>query len=222
MGGPNESAELPKAILFDFDGTLADSYVAITASVNHVRAFHGLAPLSVAEVRPHVGKGPANLLAQTVPAGDNTHNVALYLAHHPSVLQSGTHLMPGAGDLLKALHSHGIRVGLCSNKNLAFSRTLLAHLGVASAFSVVMGPELVARSKPAPDMLLAALKQLEIPAAQALYIGDMVFDIQAGRAAGLRVWVVATGSDTLATLAQAEPDRLFHHLAEIQSALFPA
>src|SRR4051794_30456037 len=98
-----------KAVLFDFDGTLGDSYPAITASVNHVRAGHGLAPLPQAEVRRHVGRGPAYLLQQTVPAGDLEANVAAYKAHHPSVMREGTHLLPGAGEAVHALHRRGLR-----------------------------------------------------------------------------------------------------------------
>src|SRR5690349_14262539 len=73
MGPISEDADLLSpyaAVLFDFDGTLGDSYQAITASVNHVRAAHGLPPLAEAEVRRHVGHGPAYLLGHTVPGAD--------------------------------------------------------------------------------------------------------------------------------------------------------
>src|ERR1700676_3994566 len=86
----------PRAVLFDFDGTLGDSYPAITASVNHVRALHHLPPLSIAEVLPHVGRGPARLMQETVGLQDVEANVAAYKAHHPSVMREGTRLMPGA------------------------------------------------------------------------------------------------------------------------------
>jgi len=213
-------AEL-RAVLFDFDGTLGDSYPAITASVNHVRAQYHLPPLSVAEVVPHVGRGPFSLLSQTVPAGDVAANVAAYVRHHPSVLHTGTCLMPGAAELLTALHEQGLRLAVCSNKPIAFTRELLTWLKIASLFHTVLGPEEVARPKPAPDMLLAALPRLGVSAEQALYIGDMVVDIQTARAAGVRVWIVATGSDTRDTLAQARPDRLFSALQEVQTALVP-
>jgi 2-phosphoglycolate phosphatase len=209
----------PKAVLFDFDGTLGDSYPAITASVNHVRGLHKLPPLTEAEVRPHVGRGPANLLEQTVPAGDNAANVAAYRAHHPSVLHSGTRLMPGAAELLRGLHERGLRLAVTSNKLVGFTRDLLAYLDVAPFFHAVLGPEDVAHPKPAPDMLLAALSHLGVSAPEALYIGDMVIDIETGRGAGVKVWTVATGSDDAATLALAHPDRLFHDLGEVRGVL---
>src|SRR4051812_14025728 len=97
----------PRAVLFDLDGTLVDSYPAITASVNHVRALHALAPLAVAEVKRHVGRGPAYLIEHTVGVGDTEANVAAYKAHHPSVLRAGTRLLPGASETLRALHQRG-------------------------------------------------------------------------------------------------------------------
>jgi phosphoglycolate phosphatase len=208
-----------RAVLFDFDGTLGDSYPAITASVNHVRARHGLPPLSEPEVRRHVGRGPHYLLGHTVPAGAIEANIAAYRAHHPSVLREGTRLLPGAADVLRALHERGLRLGICSNKPVAFTRELNAYLGVQSFLDVVLGPEDVPRPKPAPDMLRAALARLDVPAREALYVGDMVVDIQTARRAGISVWVVPTGSDEVKTLERARPDRLLRDLEELRVLL---
>lgn len=205
-----------KAVLFDFDGTLADSYPAITASVNDVRALHGLPPLTEPEVRRHVGRAAGYLLEQTVPAGSLEENIAAYRAHHPSVLRQGTRLLPGAADCLRALHERGLLLGVCSNKPVVFTRELVAYLGIASFLNVVLGPEDVPRPKPAPDMLRAGLSRLKVAAEDALYIGDMAVDIQTARAAGVSVWVVPTGSDEIETLRNAHPDRLLRDLGELR------
>ncbi len=208
-----------QAVLFDFDGTLIDSYPAITASVNHVRALHGLAPLSVAEVRRHVGRGPDYLLSHTVGRGDPAANLSAYRAHHPTVLREGTRLLPGARETLATLHARGLRLAVCSNKPVAFTGELVAHLGIAAFLDAVLGPEDVALHKPAPDMLLAALSRLGVAPAEALYVGDMTVDIEAARAAGLRVWVVATGSDTPEALDRAGPDRRLDRLEDLPRLL---
>jgi phosphoglycolate phosphatase len=207
------------AVLFDFDGTLIDSYPAITASVNHVRAGYGLPPLPEAEVRRHVGRGPAYLLGHTVPRGDVDADVAAYRAHHPAVLRGGTRLLPGAADALRRLHRRGLLQGICSNKPVAFTRELVAFLGVADCLDVLLGPEDVDRPKPAPDMLRAALSRLGVAAADTLYVGDMVVDIDTARAAGVTVWVVATGSDERDTLARASPGRILRDLHELPGLL---
>ena len=72
-----------RAVIFDFDGTLADSYAAITASVNHIRAARQLPPLEISQVRPHVGRGLPYLLQNCVPGTDIERDATLYRAHHP-------------------------------------------------------------------------------------------------------------------------------------------
>jgi len=206
-----------RAILFDFDGTLADSYPAITASVNHVRAAHGLPPLGEREVRRHVGRGLVYLLQHTVPGTDLARDQALYREHHPSVMKEGTRLLPGAAEAIRALRAAGLRVGVCSNKPVGFTRQLLGWFGLEA--DLALGPEDVARPKPAPDMLRAALARLGLGAGQVLYVGDMTVDVQAARAAGVPVWVVPTGSDDRATLEAARPDRVLSGLAELPALL---
>jgi 2-phosphoglycolate phosphatase len=206
-----------KAVVFDFDGTLVDSYQAITASVNHVRATHHLPPLTEPEVRRCVGRGPAYLLKHTVGSTDLDKDMALYRAHHPSVLRSGTHLLPGVSETLDILKRSGLRLAVCSNKPRDFTRELLEALRLTSWIEVVIGPEDAARIKPAPDMLLAALQRLKVAPAEALYVGDMVVDLETARAAGVAVWVIPTGSDERSTLQAATPDRLLNEFRELAS-----
>ena len=207
------------AVVFDFDGTLADSYGAITASVNHVRAQHGLSALRVEQVKQHVGYGPDYLLQHTVPDCRLPEDLACYRAYHPSVMLALTQLLPGAAALLPGLRRLGKKIGLCSNKPRLFSQALLQHLGIAALFDVVLGPEDVPHPKPAPDMLLRAIERLGLPRAQVLYVGDMTVDIQTARSAGLRVWAVATGSDERRVLEDAKPDRLLVDLQEMVAEL---
>jgi 2-phosphoglycolate phosphatase len=203
------------AVLFDFDGTLADSYAAIACSVNHLRSERGMPALSIDEVKRHVGRGPEYLLTHTVPTGDLADDLASYRAHHPSVMLPMTRLLPGAALLLAALHRLGKKIGLCSNKPRLFSQQLLQHLEVAAYFDVVLGPEDVPLPKPAPDMLLRAIQRLGLPSEQVLYVGDMTVDIQTARSAGVRVWAVATGSEDRRALEDAKPDRLLADLQEM-------
>jgi 2-phosphoglycolate phosphatase len=203
------------AVLFDFDGTLADSYAAIACSVNHVRSERGMPALSIDEVKRHVGRGPEYLLTHTAPNGRLADDLACYRAHHPSVMLPLTRLLPGARLLLAALHRRGKKIGLCSNKPRPFSQQLLQHLEVSAYFDVVLGPEDVPLPKPAPDMLLRAIQRLGLPSEQVLYVGDMTVDIQTARSAGVRVWAVATGSEERRALEDAKPDRLLADLQEM-------
>jgi 2-phosphoglycolate phosphatase len=208
-----------RAVFFDFDGTLVDSYPAITASVNHVRAFRGNEPLSVEEVRCFVGRGPVYLLENTVPGTEVEADLARYRSHHPTAMRSLTEMLPGALEVLTSLRQAGMLLGLCSNKPRGFSEQLLDHLRIRDHFAAVLGPEDVDRIKPAPDMLVQALHRLQVSKDESLYVGDMSVDILTARAAGVTVWVVPTGSENREVLEAARPDRLFSDLGELEEAL---
>lgn len=208
----------PRVCCFDFDGTLADGYPAIAASVNRVRKKYGMPPLPVLEVQQHVGRGLDYLLKQTVPPADTEADTLLYRNHYAQVMKEGTVLLPGARDTLAALHEAGVRLAVCSNKPAPFTKELLEYLGLAEFLDLVLGPDDVPHKKPAPDMLLAALHGLICRPEHALYVGDMTIDVQTARAAAVPVWVVATGSDTLDTLRDATPDRILGSLEEFLPA----
>src|SRR5947209_7751669 len=109
-----------QAVLFDLDGTLADSYEAIADSINYIRGLHGHGPLTVEEVKRHVGRGPEYLLTHTVPGADLPTDLKHYHTHHPGVMVHKTWLLPGAAETLSGLHRSGTKVGLCSNKPRLF------------------------------------------------------------------------------------------------------
>jgi phosphoglycolate phosphatase len=209
----------PRAIIFDFDGTLADSYEAIAASVNYVRAQRALGPLATAQIKRYVGRGPLFLIEHTVGSDALERDLGRFKAHHPTVMRSLTHLLPGAVESLVAAKQTGRQTGICSNKPRAFTVALNETLDIARNVDVVVGPEDAPRPKPAPDMLRVAMSRLGVDPAQALYIGDMVVDIETARAAGAVVWSVETGSDSHEALQAARPDRLLADLRELAAWL---
>lgn len=210
---------MPQAVLFDLDGTLIDSYDAITASVNEVRRIRNLHPLSVEEVRPKVGRGVESLLRSTVAETDLAVDIPRYKEHHAVACVGQTRLLPHAKELLGFLRDSGVRTGICSNKPRAFTKLILDALEIASLFDVVCGPEDASRPKPDPSMIVVAANRLGISVDEALYVGDMVVDITAGRAAGCVTWIVGTGSDSLETLISARPEAVFPDLQEMLSRL---
>ena len=212
---PGSSPANVKAVVFDLDGTLIDSYEAIASSVNHVRAARHLPLMSQEEVRRFVGRGAEYLVSETVPSGSLAENVQLYKLHHPSVMAALTRLLPDVKEMLDQLHAHGIVLAVCSNKPVAFSLELLEHLGLNGLFATVVGPEDAPRPKPAPDMLEEAVRRIGLPRSQVLYVGDMVIDIETARGADIAVWTVPTGSEELPRLVQAKPDRLLESFAEL-------
>jgi phosphoglycolate phosphatase len=204
-----------RAVLFDFDGTLADSYAAITASVNHVLTRYGKPTLSEAQVRSLVGHGLESLMANILPGIDAQAAARLYREHHPTVMKSHTRLLPGVSEGLAALKEAGVKLGVCSNKPSYFTRALLGMLGIDPYFDVVFGPDDAGAIKPDPAMVLKALEQLGVPKEEALYVGDMEVDIETGRRAGVETWVMPTGSNDEATLRAAHATRLFPGMSAV-------
>ena len=99
-----------RAALFDFDGTLADSFEAITSSTNHVRRFYGLPDLPESVVREYVGFGLANLMERLVPGADPAEAAGRYREHHPGVMFAGTRLRPGVAETIPVLRGRGYRL----------------------------------------------------------------------------------------------------------------
>lgn len=204
-----------RAVLFDFDGTLADSFAAIAASTNYTRERYGYPPIPEREVRSYVGYGLDNLMQALVPNAPTDAAVAVYREHHQEAMLSGTHLMAGVAETLTELSHRGYRLAVCSNKRVEFTRRLVEALGVTARFETVLGPDDVGVPKPHPAMLLEAARRLGTTAAESLYVGDMAVDVEAGHAAGMTVVIVAGGAgDPAATLA-AGPDRVIDTFADL-------
>jgi len=201
--------------IFDLDGTLVDSFGAIAASVNEVRAHHGVAPLSVDEVRAKVGHGLEYLLDKTVPGLDLREDPELYREHHARTFLAGTRLLPGAATALAALAQRGAKLALASNKPRLFSERILAHFAVRELFDLILGPESVPCRKPAPDMLEMAIARWKLPRESVLYVGDMSIDVETARGAGLKVCILDSGTQSRDVLEAARPDYIIERLDDL-------
>jgi 2-phosphoglycolate phosphatase len=208
------------AALFDFDGTLADSFTAITNSTNFVRGHYGLPPLPEEVVREYVGYGLPNLMQELVPTANTAEAMARYTEHHTRAMLTDTRLMPGVSEVVPELCRRGLKLAVCSNKRVGFTRELVAALGLSDYFVAVLGPEDVGgRPKPDPAMLHEGLARVGATAATAVYVGDMAIDVHVARAAGLTVWLVPGGATGKEPPAAAGPDRMLAGFAELLELL---
>ncbi len=213
--------KLFRAVLFDFDGTLADSFAPITASTNHVREKFGLPPLPESEVRHYVGYGLANLMQELVPGAPTDEAIDLYRTHHQKVMLTQTKLMPGVAETIPELARRGYRQAVCSNKRVEFTRQLVEVLGLGAYFTAVLGPEDVDnRPKPDPAMLLEGIRRLGVSTEEAVYVGDMAIDVHTAQAAGVTVWLVPGGAAGEESATAAGPDRVLKGFAELLDLLF--
>lgn len=183
----------PGVLLFDLDGTLVDSLADIAASVDWVRARHGLPELGPQRVRAMIGDGLAELLHRALPDLDDGARAAAehtYRDHHWQQCVTLVRPYPGVEAALAQWSADGVAMAVVTNKPTRFAERILAHLGLADWLPVVVGADVVGR-KPSPEPCREALRRLgrdaDDPAASAdaAMVGDGVQDLRAGKAAGM-------------------------------------
>jgi phosphoglycolate phosphatase len=184
-----------RAVLFDLDGTLADTAPDLAAALNRLRADQGLGPLPLEQVRPFASAGARGLVHAGfgVKPGDGEYDALreAFLEFYRERPCVETRLFPGIAELLQELSRRSIAWGVVTNKATRFTERILSALGLTPA-CVVCGDTTPHLKPHAAPMLLAA-EQLALPAKDCLYLGDDLRDIQAARAAGMRAVAVAWG-----------------------------
>ncbi len=184
------------AMLFDLDGTLADTAADLTGALNAVLTARGRQPLPLAHTRAHVSQGAAALL--TLGFGmtpDQPGFDALrrdFLAYYADHLCVETRLFPGIAELIDHLAARGIDWGIVTNKPERYTLPLLRELPLPEPGVIVCGDTL-AHKKPHPAPLRLACKRLGVAASHAVYVGDDQRDIIAGFRAGSATVAVRWG-----------------------------
>jgi phosphoglycolate phosphatase len=177
-----------RVVLFDLDGTLADTAPDLGGALNRLRLRRGLDALPLAQLRPVASSGARGLLG--VGFGRTPHDAdyeALrveFLAEYESALDRDSRLFDGARALLDALAVRGLRWGVVTNKAMRFTAPVVRGLGLADAEVVIAG-DCTPHLKPHPAALLEACARLDVPPAHCIYVGDDLRDIQAAHAAGM-------------------------------------
>jgi N-acetyl-D-muramate 6-phosphate phosphatase len=184
-----------RAVLFDFDGTLADTAPDLATAVNRMRVEQGYEPLSLERLRPFASAGARGLLQVafgTKP--DDAEYKAMrqeFLDLYAETCCGQTKLFPGIAELLRELGARGIRWGVVTNKATRFTERILAHLQLKP--DCVACGDTTPHLKPHPASLLHAADQLDLPPAACCYLGDDLRDMKAARAAGMRPIAVDWG-----------------------------
>jgi 2-phosphoglycolate phosphatase len=186
----------PRAVLFDLDGTLADTAPDLAAAANRMLRERGLAELPLAALRPHASSGARGMLglAFQVAPGDTAYEALKteFLSLYSEALAVHSTLFDGVPAMLSFLESQGLAWGIVTNKAQRLTAPLLPYVGLAHAGCVVCG-DTTPHAKPHPAPLLEAARRLRLEAAACWYVGDDLRDIAAGRAAGMRTVAITWG-----------------------------
>lgn len=206
-------------VLFDFDGTLADTIPLIVASYHHAIGTLG-ERAEDAEVRSWIGRPLQPVLEERYP-GHGAHLTDVYrtwnLAHHDELIRA----VDGIPELLTALHAAGTRTGVVSSKKTDTVRLGLRAVGLADLVDVVAGQEETTRHKPHPEPLLYAASSLRVDPRDCVYVGDATVDVEAARAAGMGAVAVLWGAGEPGALRATAPDAVVVDVAALKAVLLP-
>lgn len=185
------------AVLFDLDGTFADTAPDLGNAVNAMRAARGLAPVALAETRRVTSLGARGLLGAGFGIGpehpDYTAMRDEFLRIYADNLCRDTVLFPGMAELVERIEQQRILWGIVTNKAERFAKPLLEQLGYAARAACIVGGDTTPHMKPHPAPLLAAAAAIGIAPGRCLYVGDDERDIRAGKAAGMGTVAVRFG-----------------------------
>ncbi|MYN11836.1 phosphoglycolate phosphatase [Pusillimonas sp. TS35] len=188
---------MKKLVLFDFDGTLADTAPDLAAAANKQRARRGLPPLPYEMLRPYASAGARGLLMAGLgiaPGSDEyERSRRQFLEDYENDMTRHTALFPGIAELLATLRDQGYAWGIVTNKMEYLAKPLVAHLGLDADCAVTVGGDTTAHAKPHPAPLLHAAHETGFAPHDCIYIGDDERDIIAGKAAGMATIVAAYG-----------------------------
>lgn len=215
-------AAKPRAMLFDLDGTLADTAPDLAAAANAMRTARGLLPAPFDGLRQVASHGARGLLGVAFGMTPDDPDIepmrAEFLERYEAALAVGTRLFDGMPDVLDALERRGVAWGIVTNKAMRFTDPLTKLLGLAGRAGAIVSGDTTPFTKPHPAPLLHAADLLSLSPSDCVYVGDDLRDIEAGRAAGMRTIAAAWGycgasapTEWQADAVLADPRHLLRH-----------
>lgn len=192
-----------RCVVFDLDGTLADTSGDLIAAANSCFRAMGAGDVLDARADARVAfRGGRAMLTEGLMRLNGTADAALVDRYYPELLAAygeaiddHTALYPGAMEAVAALRAQGFAVSICTNKPQALAETLLQRLGVRDAFGALVGADTLPTRKPDPAPLFEAVTRAGGDPSRALLVGDTETDRKTARAAGVPCVLVTFGPD---------------------------
>jgi len=189
-----------KAIVFDLDGTLADTAADIREALARALATEGLPPVDLASVRLMIGGGPRLLVIRAldrIGVDDDDERVSRLTEHfHAEYLEQRnelSQLFAGVDEGLERMNLAGLKLGVCSNKPEDLCRLIVDNFDLGDKLDAIIGSGAGLPKKPDPAPLLHVIEKLGATPANTLYVGDSETDVRTARAAGVQVALVTYG-----------------------------
>jgi len=211
-----------RTVVFDLDGTLADTAPDLTAALNHALGELGRPPVPAQDVRHMVGHGARALLQKGLAATGAVSEALIeqgfpiFLAHYEAHIADLTRPFPGVEQALAALEADGVTLAICTNKLESLTHRFIAAIGWEGRFAAIVGGDTLSVRKPDPAPLLEAIARAG--GGPAAFVGDSITDTDTARAAAIPCVALSFGfADRPAD--QLGADRVIDHWDELISAL---
>jgi phosphoglycolate phosphatase len=205
-----------RAVLFDLDGTLVDSYAALADAVNFALRAHGLNEVDTTRIKTLVGHGIERLLQRACETEAVPKSVTdAFESRYDEVCCTASKVLEDVEPTLHQLAAAGVCMAVCTNKPTSFSKKILDFLNLAPHFRAVVGPDLAGARKPDAQHVIRTLEEAGCSAHESLFVGDMPIDVAAARNSGIDVAVVATGSSSYEQLLESRPDYLLKRFSDL-------
>ena len=204
--------------VYDFDGTLVDTFEDIASSVNLTLAEMNLRSLQRETIRGNIGSGVVNLMTRSL-TGSGCNNietaVSLFREHYNRHLLDQTKLYPNGRAVVE--HFSNKKHAILSNKPISFIEKILKALNFLSPFDSILGGDSLKEQKPNPIGLQFLMKKFNYPAKEVLMIGDSAIDVKTGKYAGVITCGVTYGLGDPGFLRDSKPDYLIDNLSNLKS-----
>lgn len=229
-GSKNRKQVKFKAVLFDFDGTLVDSMKALHTAFNEGVKSLGLNPVSSEKLVGMLSSGLSvkKMLLETFPSKfqgqENSISECINAIRNSyKIKEKYIRLIPGTVEIIRWLSENGLYIAIVTGSMISAEKMKekLQSYRLDAFFDTVVTSAEVPRRKPAPDLILKALKCLGVTAAHSITVGDSIVDIKAGKAAGTWTAAVLTGGEKKSRLKEEKPDFLIESVRSLNPLLKP-
>lgn len=204
-----------KAVLFDFDFTLADSSEPVVACFSHAFIRAGLPVPDRRAIERTIGMHLMEAFALLSPGCDADLLFRLFREKADEIMAARTRIFPEVPEVAAALGALGMKLGIVSTKYRFRIEDVLARQGLSRTFALIVGFEDVKETKPHPESLLTACRLLGIAPSEALYVGDSLVDAEAARRAGIRFAAVLHGRTEAHEFEAYEPLAVMKDLTQL-------
>ena len=204
--------------VYDFDGTLVDTFEDIANSVNLTLDEMNLQSLNQETIRMNIGSGVVNLMTRSLVGSgcnDTETAVSLFRKDYNLHLLDQTKLYPDGREVLE--HFSSKTNVILSNKPTSFVEKILKALNFLSPFDSILGGDSLKEQKPSPIGLQYLMKKFNCLPKEVLMIGDSAIDVKTGKGAGVTTCVVTYGLGNPISLRDSKPDYLINNLASLKS-----